>query len=149
MHKTRVALSPDYIATHADNGQKINRYAWFSHKFWDQNGSCFYVFYLDRVGQSHIANKYAPVVKILSYDIETAISEIIQGIEQPEDFQIRFKGLHEDLTPVKDTEVPELMIAWVMFIAFLLFTLVFKQFYLIWPIAGFIFDKIRRDLLNQ
>ena len=149
MHKTRVALSPDYIGTHADNGKRINRYAWFSHKFWDNNGNCFYVFYLDRNGQNSIANKYASCVKIRAGDIENAIIEIVKEVAQPDAFNVRFSGLHEDLTPIKDTEVPELMVAWVVFIAFLLFTLMFKQFYLICPIAGFILDKIRRDMLNQ
>ena len=148
MHKTRVVLSPDYIGTHANNGKKINRYAWFSHKFWN-NGECLYVFYLDRKSQNRDANKYSPCVKINSNDIDIAISEIVYPIVKPDDVNIRFKGLHEDLTPIKDWEVPELMIAWVVFIAFLLFTLMFKQFYLIWPIAGFVFDKIRGDMLNQ
>ena len=86
MHKTRVALSPDYIATHEENGKKINRYAWFSHKFWDDNGKCFYVFYLDRTGQNSIAHKYEPYVKISAGDIEIAISEIIKEVEAPEGY---------------------------------------------------------------
>lgn len=148
MHKTRVLLSPEYIATHLDNGCRISRHAWFDHGFINNNKS-YYVFYLDRRSQTKNFNKYAPFVKIESRDIESAISEIIYPVEKPDNISIRFKGLHEDLTPIRDWEVPELMVAWVIFIAFLMFTLVFKQFYLIWPIAGFVFDKIRRDMLNR
>ena len=154
---TDVVLKDEYINNHTENGKKIWKTARFTNKFMDGN-VVKYVFNIRRpdwydmkqmgISQDEM-NTYAVWFKIDALMLENAIEEITKPILPPENVTFRVPGFHEDMTPVKDTEVPELMVAWVVFIAFLVFSLVFKQWYILWPIAGFVFDKIRNEMLDR
>lgn len=157
--KTKVLLRDDYIDSHEFDGKKLRKEAMFSHKVTNNNivHYCFQAirsswYVLKEEGFKNLEDYYNKCVTyftIPALEIDDAIEEITNPICPPENVSFKVPGFHEDMTPVRDWEVSSLMIAWAVFIAFLAFSLVLKQWYILWPIAGFVFDKIRNEMLSR
>lgn len=139
---TVVKISKDYQDTHTFNEKPIWKYACFSHRFIkDYKEYYSFVFYdavyFELSGSEY--SKYCGIFTITSEDLENAIEGII-------------KPIPVELIPVipkKDWEVDEMWGLWLIYVAVLLFSLIFREFYLIWVAASFIFFNTRKELLNK
>lgn len=155
---TEIALKDEYINTHKWNGQKIWKYARFVRQC-NYNGRVSYYFAICGTGwfarqklgledtYEHIIRKEHSYYFILdAFELESAIEDI------PKPFKLERAQteavLDAIVTPKKDTDYPEVVMAWIVYIFLLIGSLIFKQFYLLWAIETFIFLKIRKDMMG-
>jgi hypothetical protein len=154
---TFVTLKDEYINSHTYNGKKIWKGAMFLCKITEGNivQYSFNIripkwYDMQELGitQQEI-DECAVSFRIDALMLEEAIEEITKPIYPPANVKFVIPGFHDDMTPVKDWEVPSLMMAWMIFIMVSIGLLVFQQGLLLWPIVCFIFNKIRNEMLNR
>ena len=62
------------------------------------------------------------------------------------------KGIETSISPLpryKDWEVAEVMIGWVIYIAVLFFSFIFREWYIAWAAASYVFFSFRKAMLNR
>lgn len=108
---------------------------------------------LYQLGYENPSEKYKEILNtteaffsLHAYELEYAIEEIDKPIklarEQTE------KVLDAIVTPKKDTDYPELIVMWIIYIAVMISSLIFNEFYILWIIATVIFWKLRKDIIG-
>lgn len=140
--KTVVKLTQQYRNTHTNLGFPIWKYAWFSHKIINRNEYCFYYAneYYSNVNHEQIrSGDYCGYFQIKAEDLENAIEEIIKPV------------LIELVlaTPKKDCAVEGMGTLWIIYIAIMISSLIFNEFYIIWIIVTYLFFKLRNEILNN
>ena len=88
-------------------------------------------------------DNYAPYFTIEAYKIDSLIEEIIRPIEFTNTELLNFN------LPKKDYEVNEMIALWIIYIAIMIGSLIFNQFYIIWIVVTFLFFKLRNEILNN
>lgn len=92
-------------------------------------------------------NDYAPYFVIEAFVLPNIIEEITKPIKlSQEETKAIFAALAAE--PKKDWEVKGIVAAWLIYIAVLIGSLIFKEFYFIWIVATYIFLKYRKEMLN-
>lgn len=133
-YKTKVKLTKSYIETHVGNNNlPIYEYAWFEQivkrdSSYNERMFFFNCWRKDIKGAKY-SLKYASYFVIKGEDIENAIEEIIY----PNEVTLTQRKKK------KDTECEEVMIGWFVYIASLLFSFIFKEWFLIWMYGSFFF----------
>lgn len=74
---------------------------------------------------------------------ESQLNNAIEEITKPIEIEI------VPLPKYKDWEVLPVMVGWVIYILVLFFSFIFKEWYLLWAAASFVFFSLRKALLNR
>lgn len=156
---TEIILKEQYTNSHTFNGKKIWKYARFDRKT-VYNGVTSYFFCatkldwfsLQEMGLT-LENKkdYATYFVIETFNIDSAIEEITKAIilTEKESDEIKSNITNMIEHQKTDFDYPELMMLWVVYAAVIIGSLIFKQFYIIWLIASYVFFVWRKDILNR
>lgn len=151
---TEITLTDEYINNNTYNGKKIWKHAYFKCKC-NPNGLNAYMFVpikLDWLSLHHMGldpkakDDYAPYFVIYAFSLDCAIEEITKPIKlTSEQTDAVMKAIVE---PKSDFDSPVLIGLWIVYILVMMGSLIFKQFYLIWPIVSYIFYEIRKGILD-
>lgn len=155
INDTEITLKDEYIKTHRFYDKKLWKYARYDHQT-VYNGCISYFFCaskfdwlsFDCMGLD-IREKanYAPYFVVPALELENAIDEITKPIKlEREKTEAVLNAIVE---PKSDFDVPGLLGLWVVYIAVLIGSLIFNQFYIIWAIATFLFLKLRKEMRNS
>jgi hypothetical protein len=155
---TIVEISDIYRDNNSFNGKKIWQYARFDHQINGPNG-VLYFFCIANVDMISLRsmnmdrkdiNKYSPYFTVPAWLIENVIKTIIKPIKlsQAECDAINNGLINNIVNRNTNCENQELKIAWILYVIILISSLIFRQFYLIWIIASFIFFKWRKGVLK-
>ena len=152
---TEITLKDEYIKNHRWNGDKLWKYARYDHQT-VYNGRTAYFFCciktdwlsLNSMGLDIRAiDDYAPYFVIEALDLDNAIEEFIKPIKlEREETEAVLEAI---TTPKSDFDNPELTVLWVIYIAVMIGSLIFNQFYIVWAIVTFLFFKYRKEMLNK
>lgn len=148
---TEIMLTDEYINNHQFNGKKLWKYARYDHQT-VYNGRVSYFFCINKIDRSYFnsmgLNKddYASYFVVEALDIENAIKEVTRPIKLE---RAETEIIKESIAkPKKDFDNPALIILWIVYIAVMIGSLIFKQFYIIWAVASFLFFKYRKEMLG-
>lgn len=156
---TEVMLTDKFINTHMFNGKKIWKYAKFNNKV-TRNGQLAYFFYAAKISwydfnemgidYSELDN-YAPYFVIYAFDIENAIQEFTRPYKLSDDQKnaLYDATIYNMEHPKRDWDYPEMIIAWIVYIATMIGSLIFVQYYLLHPIITYIFLKYRKGVMER
>lgn len=151
---TEIILTDEYVNSHTWNGRKIWKYARYDHQV--VYGGCVAYFFcisnadwlaLNKMGLGpNAADDYASFFVIQALDIERAIQEFTKPIKLRRE---QTEAIKEAIaTPKSDFDNAGLVLLWVIYIAVMIVSLIFKQFYLIWFAVSIIFFKLRKEMLS-
>ena len=152
---TEVVLTDEYINSHTWNGLKLWKYAKYDHQVVN-NGSVAYFFCINKADRLALyamgldvntTKNYAPYFVVRAIDIDYAIQEFTKPIKLSRETTEAIK--EAIVTTKSDFDNGWLIVMWIVYIAVMLGSLIFKQFYIIWIIASVLFFKWRREMLNQ
>ena len=135
---TKVRFTDSFVNAHANDEQKVWKYAVFSHRGTTYNPNLYVFWACDHELFTRTYN-YLYSVVIKPEDIDNVIAEITKPIPIT----------LVPAVPKKDWEVKGMGILWLIYIAVLFFSLIFRDFYVIWICATYGFFKIRKGLLNE
>lgn len=153
---TEIIFSEEFVQNNKVNGKKIWPYARFDHKETNVNGSIVYYFARTRTTWIDLHDmgldqkalmEYSPCVRVEAYNVERAIGEVTHSIklERKETEAIQ----EAIINPKSNQDNPVLLVLWVVYIAVMIGSLIFQQFYIIWAIASYLFFKYRKEILKQ
>lgn len=156
---TIVEISDTYQNHSRFNGKKIWKYARFDHRISGPNG-VYYFFCITNIDSLSLRsmnvdrqaiNEYASYFTVPIYMLDNAIGQIIKPIKlsQNECEAINIGLINTINNPKSDCENPELLIAWIAYVIVLIASLIFRQFYLVWIVASFIFFGWRKGVIKQ
>lgn len=147
---TKIALSDDWINTHQFNGKKPWKYVIFNSRTID--GCFFSAINIDFCSLLKLGMKfedlknYEHCFKISPYDLNNAIEEIIYSNALSKE---QLEAVQQKLVePQHDWDNNGLVIAWIIYIAAMVGSLIFRQFYILWIIISIIFSQVRKDMLR-
>ena len=156
---SEVVLSDDYIATHTFNDKPLWKYARFCGKVTYNNRAAYYFqasqndwhsFY--RMGlDTNSRFDYAPYFVITVFELDGAIKEFSKPIKLSKEEIVERENVIEEFikNPPKDSDYPELIVGWIVYIIVMAGSLIFNDFYLLWPIITFLFYKYRKGVIKQ
>lgn len=125
-YNTIVQISEKYRKTHKYDDRKICKYAYFRGVL---PGSKKYKFEkaIHKWGDKDL--EYAWNFMIDADDMEEAIEEIVKAnvVELV------------DVEPLKDSESPEVLVGWCVYVFALFFSLIFQQWYIVWTMGSALF----------
>jgi hypothetical protein len=144
---TEISLTNSFIQKNSYEGNAIWKYARFCKRI-VKDGKNMYFFARCPVDwywmrENNLSRKTfeqtCPYFLIDDARMSNAIESIIKPIE------IAVLPLPQ----YKDYEVAGVMVGWVIYLLVLFFSLIFKEFYLIWIVASIIFFSVRKGMLNK
>lgn len=148
---TEIILKDDYINTRLWNGKKLWKYARYDRQT-VYNGQVSHFFCSSRFdwvsfNRMGLDNKekqnYAPYFVVSAIELENAIEEITKPIKLD---RAETEAMLENMaTPKRTLGNPQHLVLWGIYIAVLIGSLIFNEFYIIWVIATFIFLKLKDD----
>lgn len=151
---TEIALTDVYAKNHIYNGKPLWKYAYFNCKC-NPNGVPSYMFIANKLDWSSLFNmglpdntrdNYAPYFTIPASELYMAIEEVTKPMKLTRE---QTDAVLEAIAkPKSDFDNPELIVAWVVYILAMLGSLIFNEFYLIWPIITLIFSKVRKEMIK-
>lgn len=156
---TIIEVKDSYLNANKFDGKSIWKYARFDHKVSGQDGILYFFcianidtlslrkMNMDRVN----VKEYAAYFTVPAWIIENVVESIVKPIKLS---QAECDAIHDGLLNAiekqqSDWERPILQIAWVAYVIVLIASLIFRQFYILWIIASFIFFKFRKEVLRQ
>ena len=150
---TVVEISEAYRNINNFYGKKIWKYAIFDHKISSANGISYFfcITKVDELSAQRInVNEYAPYFTVPAWLIDSAVKTIIKPIKLSEtECEAIQNGLINAIqNPKYNLRYPKLRFAWMIYVIVLVVSLIFKQFYIVWIIASFIFYKWRKGILK-
>ena len=138
---TVIKVSQKYTDTHLYNGMPIWKYARFERSY-IKSGITYYVFDICNLDLFAEWQKYTGYFVVDITELELMIGEIVKPIE--------VKNITtSNREPKKDWEVEGMGVAWATYIAALAGGLIFKEFYIAWGAASYVFFKYRKEKLNK
>lgn len=164
LNGTQFTVKDEYINSHTFNGKKIWKYA----KFWGTtngpSGLCYY-FSRDKYSFCDLLNMgykapeernacqrdYAPFFTVMAWQLSNVIEEITHPITLSDDQEEAINQAIMDMIehPKTDWDYPELVIGWIVYIAAMVGSLIFNEFYIPWVIATYVFYQYRKGVLGQ
>lgn len=152
---SEIILKDEYINSHKWNGDKLWKYARFDHQT-TYNGGLAYFFCQSRsdwlsfnkLGIDYkTRDDYAPYFVVDTLELENLIEEFSHPIKlQHEETEAILEAIVE---PKRDIDNPSLMLMWLVYIAVMVGSLIFKQFYIVWGVASFLFFRYRKEMLDR
>lgn len=137
---TIIKVSQSYIDAHANDKEPIWPYYRFMRKYILDN-KVYYEFQICKADVLGEWLNYATSFTTYPSELKSLIEDIVVPVEV-ENMQI-------DLPKAKkDWEDSDTILAWIIYIAVMIGSLIFKQFYIIWLIATIIFFNYRRKRLQ-
>lgn len=148
---TIVKLKDDYIKNNTYDGKKIYKYMRFmSREVFCEKATC--EFLMSPITEfKNIVKEFEWLQKneekySREWKIDASLlNNVIDRIIEPEICNNPLKE-YGWVRPETDWDHPELRFAWVVYIAVLIGSLIFKQFYLIWIVSSFIFNRYRNGI---
>lgn len=131
---TKIKLKQKYLNTHTYNGEQIWPYARFDNKIMKEN-EIYFVFKISDIDMQGEWRKYSGYFLVYSHNIIDAIEKIIS----PVIINVEQKNVKYYMSEKNNNECKIFGI--IIYISVLVASLVFKEFYIIWAIASFIFYK--------
>ena len=155
---TEIIVSDEYINTHTFNGKKIWKYAYFGNKT-IYNGRTAYFFWASKrtwldhrvLGIDYSTyNDYTPYFVVTALELPCMIQEFTKPIKLSEQHKEAVNKAIMDMIehPKRDWDYPELLIGWIVYIIVMVGCLIFKEFYIPWIIASYIFYEYRKGVLS-
>lgn len=158
---TKITLKDDYIESRKFNGDKLWKYARFDHQTTCKNQTAYFfcrdkyqIYELYDMGYSKeeisaCRQDYAPYFVLTASELEGAIEEITYPIKLSKEETTVINNAIIDMIdkPKRDWDDPSLLILWIIYIAVMVGSLIFNQFYIIWAIASIAFYYTRKGML--
>lgn len=159
---TKLTLKDEYIQSHKYNNKKLWKYAKFGYKltynnrpayfFWRTKHSLAELHSMGYHGGESLRacmRDYAPGFVVYSYELENAIEEITDPIKLSKEENTAINKAIMDMIehPKRDWDDPTLLALWIIYIAVMIGSLIFNEFYIIWIIASIAFYYIREGML--
>lgn len=140
---THVSFSDNFMTTYRYEGKPIWKYARFYKRI--NNTYVFTRLTTDFWWLKEHNMNWDDYKKTCPFFIldKSLLDNAIEVIDDPIEVTI------QALPQYKDWEVTEVMVGWVIYILVLFFSLVFKDFYIIWIAASFLFFTFRKGMLNR
>lgn len=156
---TEVMVSDEYINTHTYNGKKIWKYAWFGNNT-IHNGQRAYVFYRSKCScvdfykmniDYSTQGDYAPFFVVYAYELASFIEKFTKPFKMSDEQKTAREQaiLYMLEHPKRDWDYPELLLGWIIYTGVLIGSLMFKEFYIPWLIATYVFYEYRKGILSQ
>ena len=153
---TEIKLKEEYIKSHKFNGLRLWKYAKFHHQVNGSNG-IGYFFCKARADRLSLQGAGLPIdatddcaayFVVPALELENAIEEVTSPIKLSQSEQDAVNKAIENMIdhPKGDWDDPALVLLWVLYIAVMIGSLIFKQFFLLWVVATIVFVKIREDI---
>ena len=151
---TEIALTEQYMNSHKFYDKKLWKYAKFHHQttYNNQLAYFFCATKLDWLSLNEIgldireADNYAPYFVVTSMELENAIEVVTKSIKlERKEVDMINEALAE---PKYDIDNNCLVALWVVYIVVMIGSLIFRQFYILWAIASFLFFKYRKEMLQ-
>lgn len=151
---TEIILTDRYIDRNQFNGKKLWKYAKYDHQT-IYNGRVAYFFCrtrsdwlsIDKEGiDAQSINDYAPYFVIEAPFLDSAIKEIIKPIKL--DHTETEAIMEAIVSPKSEFDNTGLVLLWIAYIAVMIGSLIFKQFYIIWVVVSLIFIKLRKEMIG-
>lgn len=133
---TIVELDKKYIDKYYFDEKLMWKYAQFSHRI-ASNRTSKYFFWAHKAPPNDGSFKYICFFTIDEQDLEDAIKEIVNPIH--------IKLVQK--VKKKDSESQEVMIGWIIYIFALMFSFIFKQWYIVWLCGSVYFFLWRKKKL--
>lgn len=158
---TKIAFKDKYIETNKSHGKKIWKYARFAYQI-TGNNQISYLFCIDKCAMHDLfemgysveevktfKRDHALQVILTASELEDAIEEITYPIKLSREETTAVNNAIMDMIehPKRDWDDPSLLALWVGYIAVMVGSLIFNQFYIIWAIASVVFYYIRKGML--
>ena len=153
---TEIILSDEYIKTHTYQGKKLWKYAKFGHVT-TYYGQTAYFFWSSRHNpltcnmlglDVNTLYDYACFFIVPVSELYDAVGEITRGFKlSKEETEMVYKA-YEEMISKKDWDYPEMILAWIVYIVVLVGSLIFREYYLLWPIITYIFLKYRKGIMS-
>ena len=133
---TGIKLKQEYINTYLYNGYRIWQYAYLSNINYKENKYMFNKYKTYPYSESQGCVSY---FSISQSELDNVIEEIIE----PKPVNV------SRAKPKNDGEVEGMGILWTIYIAVMVASLIFREFYIIWIAASVFFFKLRKEILNK
>lgn len=163
VNKTEVAFKDEFIKNKTYNGKKIWKYARFSNVT-TLNNQTAYLFnrskysFCDLLSMGYdtpeerntCKNDYAPFFVLTTSEVDCAIENFTKPIKLSKEETEAINNAIIDMieNPKTDWDYPEMRLLWVVYIAVLIGSLIFKEFYILWAVASYIFFTWRKDIVK-
>lgn len=134
---TEIKLSKKYLECNTYDGMPIWPYAKYKGRV-DKNGYSYYFFTMSKLDSYGQWRNYAGYFTIYPFALDMAIEEILSPIV------FNYEQVYDkfnNYSYTKQSISSEKIVACIIYACVLIGSLIFKQFYLIWIIATFIFFK--------
>ena len=156
-----IILTDSYIENHMFNGKKLWKYARFDHVTTKNNQTAYFfcrskysfcdllqMGYNEAQERASCQRDYAPYFVVTNSELEWAIEEFTKPLKlSKEETEARNKAIEYIIEhPKRDWDYPELLVMWLVYIVVLLGSMIFREFYLIWIVATYIFYKLRKGI---
>ena len=151
---TRIKVSQKYIDNHLYEGMPIWPYARFD-KTIIKNNKAYCMFSICEFNSCRELNAHAGYFVVSASDLDILIDEIRKPVVKENIASQPAVILENDISSQsaaiskKDWRTKGMGIAWIAYIATLMASLIFKDFYIIWIVASCVFFKYRKEKLNK
>ena len=156
---TEFTLNDEYLKNKTFHDKKLWKYARFSHQI-NSAGKVMYFFDAAKIDSGSLymmgldANtraNYAPYFVISPVELDYAIGEFTKPIKLSKEGRERLEGAVQYMIdhPKRDWDYPELIWLWLIYIAVLVGSLIFYEFYIVWAVATIVFCTLRKGILKQ
>ena len=152
IRRTEIKLTDSFIAKKAAQGKKIWKYAWYTGDAYAGefafNYSKMTTDELRKLGYSReermkMPNQYDPIFRIAGWEMDEAIEEIVRSEKLPKEMTER---IMENIADPKTYKTNGEGVLWAIYIAVMIGSLIFNQFYLIWIAATLLFIWIKKGM---
>lgn len=138
---TVIKISQAYCNAYSYRDKPIWPYAKFDRKF-VKDSLEYYVFSICNIDMAGQWRKYTGSFIINTIELDAVIEQIIKPLE--------IKNVELVIPEQKmDWEDNNVLLLWAIYIAVMVGSLIFKQFYIIWVVATCVFIKYRKEMLNR
>lgn len=159
---TKIALKDEFIKSRKRNGDKLLwKYARFDHQTTYKNQTAYFfcrdkfqTYELYNMGYSKeeinaCKRDYAPHFVLMAWELDSAIEEVTHPIKLSKEETTAVNNAIMDMIehPKRDWDDPSLLTLWIIYIAVMVGSLIFNQFYIIWAIATVVFYYARKGML--
>ena len=163
MNGTHFTVKDEYIATHKPNGKKIWKHARFWGTLNGPDGLYYYfarakysfcdLYEVSKQTEESIASlqaDYAPFFTARPWELHDVIEEFTKPLMISEEEEAaRQEAITRTIEhPNNDWDYPEMRFGWIVYILVLIGSLIFKQFYIPWAIATYIFYIYRKGVIG-
>ena len=151
LNGTQVEFTGEFLENNKIDGKKMCRYGEFVRQQNFSDGVGYYFRKINPYDKEHRIDykefeNCADGIRITAMNIEDTIKDIIRPFKLEREKTDAI--LYEIIKPKSDFDYPALIVLWIVYIAVMAGSLIFKQFYIIWIIVSWVFYETRRKMLD-